>query len=213
MSAWARRLSTLGRVVRLDYPYVEAGRRAPDRLPVLVEAHARALARARATARGPVVLVGKSMGSRVGCHLSLRADVAGLVCLGYPLRGARGDLRDAVLLDLRAPVLFVQGSRDPLCPLEALAEVRTRMRAPSRVHVVEGGDHSLQVGARALRARGESQDDVDARALEAIGRFLADVARRPPGGEEAPARGRRAGPRVAAASAPPSRRRRCPSPA
>ena len=34
---------------------------------------------------GPVVLIGKSMGSRIGCHLALEEDVAALVCLGYPL--------------------------------------------------------------------------------------------------------------------------------
>jgi predicted alpha/beta-hydrolase family hydrolase len=98
-------------------------------------------------------------------------EVAGLVCLGYPLRGASGRLRDEVLLALRTPILLVQGTRDPLCPLDALAAVRPRMAAPSTLHVVEGGDHSLQVGRRALRERGETQDDVDARILAAIRRF------------------------------------------
>jgi hypothetical protein len=56
------------------------------------------------------------------------------------------------------------------------------MSAPIELHVVEGGDHSLRVGARALQARGETQDDVDARALAAIAAFLARVA-----GRDAPA--------------------------
>lgn len=171
MEAWAARLSTLGEVVRFDYPYTRAGRRRPDPLPALVKAHADALAAARAARPGPAFLVGKSMGSRVGCHLSLEVEVAGLVCLGYPLRGASGRLRDEVLLALRTPILLVQGTRDPLCPLDALAAVRPRMAAPSTLHVVEGGDHSLQVGRRALRERGETQDDVDARILAAIRRF------------------------------------------
>jgi predicted alpha/beta-hydrolase family hydrolase len=172
MAAWAERLGVLGEVVRLDYPYMRAGRRSPDRLPVLVEAHRAALASARAGRRGPVVLAGKSMGSRVGCHLSLEEPVDALVCLGYPLRGARGDLRSEVLLALRTPVLFVAGSRDALCPLERLAEVRERMAAPSELHVVEGGNHSLTVGVRALRAAGETQAEVDARVLAAIVAFL-----------------------------------------
>jgi predicted alpha/beta-hydrolase family hydrolase len=116
------------------------------------------------------------MGSRVGCHLSLEVEVAALVCLGYPLRGARGGLRDRVLLALRTPILFVQGTRDRLCPLDALEDVRSRMSAPSALHLVEGGDHSLRALVRGLRARGESQGDVDARALEAIRAFLAGVA-------------------------------------
>ncbi|HET9598754.1 MAG TPA: alpha/beta family hydrolase, partial [Anaeromyxobacteraceae bacterium] len=48
MERWARHLSALGRVRRFDYPYALAGRRSPDPLPVLVEAHRAALARARA---------------------------------------------------------------------------------------------------------------------------------------------------------------------
>lgn len=178
MERWAARLGALGPVVRFDYPYALAGRRAPDRLPVLVAAHREALSRARAAHPGPAVLVGKSMGSRVGCHLVSEpgeeaAGIAALVCLGYPLRGASGDLRDQVLVALRTPVLFVQGTRDPLCDLPELEAVRRRMSAPSALHVVEGGDHSLEVRMRDLRSRGETQEDVDARAFEAVRRFLA----------------------------------------
>jgi uncharacterized protein len=173
MERWAVRLGALGQVVRFDYPYAKAGRRRPDRLPVLLEAHRAALAAARAAHGGSVVLAGKSMGSRVGCHLALEEPVDALVCLGYPLRGIRGALRSEVLLALRTPVLFVQGTRDLLCPLDALEGVRRRMAAPNALHVVEGGNHSLEVGVRALRARGETQEDVERRILEAIRSFLA----------------------------------------
>jgi predicted alpha/beta-hydrolase family hydrolase len=173
MKRWAARLGSVGEVVCLDYPYMLAGRRSPDRLPVLVAAHRHALAEARARHGGPVVLAGKSMGSRVGCHVALEDPVAALVCLGYPLRGQRGQLRSEVLLALRAPVLFVQGSRDALCPLDALEDVRHRMIAPSALHVVEGGNHSLEVGVRELRARGETQEAVEAQALARIEAFVA----------------------------------------
>jgi predicted alpha/beta-hydrolase family hydrolase len=176
MERWAARLATLGDVVRLDYPYQQEGRRSPDRLPVLVAAHRAALAEARAGHPGPIFLVGKSMGGRVGCHVALEEAVAGVVCLGYPLRGQRGQLRDEVLLSLRRPVLFVQGSRDALCPLDALEGVRGRMEAESRLHVVEGGNHSLEIGVRALAARGETQGEVDARVLREIARFVAPQA-------------------------------------
>src|SRR5689334_19360548 len=99
MVAWRKRLATLGAVTAFDYPYMRAGRKAPDRLPALIEAHREALAAVRAKAGGPIFLAGKSMGSRVGCHLALQEPVAGLVCLGYPLRsGATGALRDQVLV-------------------------------------------------------------------------------------------------------------------
>ncbi len=173
MNRWAARLGSLGEVVPFDYPYTKAGRRSPDRLPVLVAAHRAALAEVQAAHGGAVVLAGKSMGSRVGCHVALESSVAALVCLGYPLRGPRGELRSQVLLALRTPILFVQGTRDALCPLDALEDVRRRMTAPSALHAVQGGNHSLEVGVRELRGRGETQEDVDARALAAIRDFAA----------------------------------------
>ena len=61
-----------------------------------------------------------------GCHLSLEERPLALVCFGYPLQSAGKSraLRDEVLLALRAPILFIQGTRDTLCPLELLDEVR-----------------------------------------------------------------------------------------
>jgi uncharacterized protein len=173
MRAWRQRLASVGEVRTFDYPYMRAPkRRAPDRLPVLIEAHRAELAELRANATGPTFLVGKSMGGRIGCHVALEESVAGLVCLGYPLKSGSTDaLRDQVLLALQVPILFVQGTRDPLCPLELLAEVRARMTAPSTLLVVDGGDHSLAVSAAARRVRGEAQADSDARVLEAIRSF------------------------------------------
>jgi predicted alpha/beta-hydrolase family hydrolase len=193
MVTWRRRLETLGDVVAFDYPYMQAGRRAPDRPPALIAAHRAALAAAVATAGAGdgtragsgeprVFLIGKSMGGRIGCHVAAdTADttlahanphVTGLICLGYPLRsGTTGALRDQVLLALRTPILFVQGTRDPLCPLDDLAAVRARMTAPHRLHVVEGGDHSLEVSAAQRKAAGETQADADARVLDQIRSF------------------------------------------
>ena len=171
MRAWKGRLETLGVVRTLDYPYVQEGRRAPDRLPVLVAAHRAALVEARRGHAGSVFLIGKSMGGRVGCHVSLEEIVDGVVCLGYPLRSPTGALRDEVLKAMRTRILFVQGTRDPLCPLDLLAEVRPRMSAPSTLHVVEGGDHSLTVRKRELKSAGLTQDDVDREILRVIASF------------------------------------------
>ena len=176
MVGWRKRLATLGEVSAFDFPYMRAGRKAPDRLPVLLAAHREALAALRAKARGPIFLVGKSMGGRVGCHMTLdlgpEEPVTGLICLGYPLRSPTGALRDEVLVGLRTPVLFVQGTRDPLCPLEILAEVRARMTAPNTLEVVEGGNHSLAVSAAVRKATGTTQADADARVLAALRRFV-----------------------------------------
>jgi len=52
MLAWRDRLSTRGDVQAFDYPYMRAGRKTPDRLPALLEAHRTALAEARLRAGG-----------------------------------------------------------------------------------------------------------------------------------------------------------------
>jgi predicted alpha/beta-hydrolase family hydrolase len=172
MVAWRDRLAALGDVQVFDYPYMRAGRKTPDRLPTLVGAHRTALAEARARASGPVHLIGKSMGGRIGCHLALEEEVAGVICLGYPLQsGATGALRDEVLVSLRRPVLFVQGTRDPLCPLDRLESVRTRMTAPNTLLVIEGGNHSLEISAQQRKATGETQQTADARVLATIRSF------------------------------------------
>jgi hypothetical protein len=172
MRRWKRHLATLGTVATFDDPDMRQGQRRPDRHDVLVAAHREALARARRRHAGEVVLAGKSMGGRIGCHLALEQDIAALVCLGYPLTSPAGRMRDEVLRALRSPVLFVQGTRDRLCSLDALAEVRAQMTAPSALHVVDSGDHSLSATKAWLQEHGETQRQVEARALAAIAAFL-----------------------------------------
>lgn len=175
MQHWKQRLSTIGDVEAFDYDYMREGRRRPDPLPQLIAAHRQALVEAL---RGrAAILIGKSMGGRIGCHVSLEEKVDGVVCLGYPLCGG-GDpkkLRDKVLRALETPVLFVQGTRDSLCPLDLLESVRAEMKATTFLHVVEGGDHSLQVLKRQLAAAGATQEEVDERILETIARFVTTV--------------------------------------
>jgi len=117
------------------------------------------------------------MGGRIGCHVSLEEKVDGLVCLGYPLcaMGDRTKLRDEVLRALKTPILFVQGTRDSLCPLDLLERVRTEMKAPTFLHLVQGGDHSLRVPKRQLQATGKTQEDIDRQILNAIAGFVDQV--------------------------------------
>ena len=175
MRAWAERLGSIGEVRTFDYDYMREGRRRPDPPALLVAAHRQALRDARTDDRPALILIGKSMGGRIGCHVALEEPVAGLVCLGYPLCGA-GDperMRDKVLRDLRTPILFVQGTRDQLCPLELLENVRKEMKTPNFLHVVEGGDHSLLVTKTQLKIARETQEQVDGRVLDAITTFIA----------------------------------------
>ena len=175
MQPWEELLTTIGNVVAFDYPYLAEGRKRPDPLPKHIEAHRAALEKARQSHAGAVVVIAKSMGGRVGSHLSLQETVAAVVCLGYPLcsRGDCSKLRDKVLRDLSTPILLVQGTRDSLCPFEALAGVRGEMQVVNELHVVEGGDHSLLVTKSYFKTSGETQDNVDKRILEIIQKFVA----------------------------------------
>jgi predicted alpha/beta-hydrolase family hydrolase len=182
MRRWRDRLAVLGDVTTFDYPYMRERRKMPDRMPMLVQAHRAVLADVRANAKGaPIVLIGKSMGSRVGCHVSLEEPVDALVCIGYPLvSGTSGKLRDEVLVALRTPILFVQGTHDSLCPLPKLADVRARMTAPNEVHAVQDANHSIELPS--IKHTPALQEDIELTVVAAIRRFVDDLKKITPGG-------------------------------
>src|SRR5437762_6148737 len=175
MQNWKNRLSAIADVETFDYDYMREGRKRPDPLPKLIAAHRKAFSDARKRhPTGSAILIGKSMGGRVGCHVSLEEKVDGLICLGYPLcaMGDRSKLRDEVLRALTTPILFVQGTRDSLCPLDMLERVRAEMKAPNFLHTVEGGDHSLRVPKSQLQGTSKTQQDINQQILKAIGKFV-----------------------------------------
>lgn len=152
-------------VLRFNFPYKDKGRKAPDRPQVLERTWAAALDwfRNRADMSSQkIVAAGKSMGGRIASSMAAAGTlpVDGLVFLGYPLHppGRKDKLRDAHLPDIEAPMLFFSGTRDPLCDLELLGGVLPRLRAPWRLEIVEGGDHSFRV----LKSLGVSREEVHA---------------------------------------------------
>ncbi|MGE0816020.1 MAG: alpha/beta family hydrolase [Vicinamibacterales bacterium] len=166
-------------VLTFDFPYLARGRKAPDRPPVLLAAFRAAVDAAIAAgdaALSGVVVGGKSMGGRMATHLAAEPDawtaavpLLGAVAYGYPLRppGGGGSDRVSHLARLAAPVLVVQGTRDPFGGPDdvrrAAAEAGT-----SRLTVrdVPTGDHSLKVlasaGTRQPAAEAAIADDVAA---------------------------------------------------
>jgi hypothetical protein len=165
--------------VRFNFPYTEAGRKAPDP-PRRLEATWKAMLDAvRAAPEGPsaVFAGGKSMGGRIASQMAADGlEVAGLVFLGYPLHPARKPEkeRSAHLPRIPCPMLFVQGDRDPLCDLGRLREVLADLPAPVTLHVVEGGDHSFKVPKRMGRGEGEILQEV----AGWVGDWLSGAARR-----------------------------------
>ncbi|KAK6158362.1 hypothetical protein DH2020_005676 [Rehmannia glutinosa] len=168
-------------VVTFDYPYIAGGkRRAPPKAEKLVDFHCDIVRKTMAKYPGhPLVLAGKSMGSRVSCMVAGEKDIAAsaVVCLGYPLKGMNGAVRDETLLQLTVPVLFVQGSKDGLCPLEKLEAVRKKMNASTALHVIEGGDHSFKIAKKHLQSTGSNQEEAENQAVQAITTFVSSYLR------------------------------------
>jgi predicted alpha/beta-hydrolase family hydrolase len=140
--------------VKFNFPYTQAGRRAPDRAPVLEDCYRHVIAAMRSdsrTANRRIVIGGKSMGGRMASHLAAQGEkVAGLLFLGYPLHppGKVAQVRSAHLPTIRVPMLFFAGTRDPLCRLDVLHETLKQLRAPAVLHVIDGGDHSFALTKR-----------------------------------------------------------------
>ncbi len=160
-------------VVTFDFPYMRAGRRVPDRAPVLESAFRDVVAAAREwSAAGRLFIGGKSMGGRMATHLGAAGldGLRGIVALGYPLHppGRPDKPRVAHLPSIVAPVLIVQGERDTFGTPGELAPVVETMAAPVRLHVVAGGDHSLAV-------RGARRGEVPAEVLDVMAAWMAEA--------------------------------------
>lgn len=144
-------------VTTFDYAYTEAGRKAPDRLPKLLDVHG-AVADAVASGGVRVVVAGKSMGGRIGGHLvadrGFRAR--GIAYLGYPLVAmGKTEPRDTSHLDrLDIPQVFISGDRDRLGPIGLIKAVVDRL-PDGRLVTIESGDHSL----KPLKSSGRTVED------------------------------------------------------
>ena len=151
--------------LRFNYPYRDAGRRAPDRPAVLLEATRAAAADLSRRARldpERIVVGGRSMGGRYCSLVVADADdplaALGLLLLGYPLHpaGKPDQPRVEHLGRIRVPTLLVSGTRDALGSKDALRRAARRIRGPVSWHWVETGDHSF----KPLRSSGRSLDEV-----------------------------------------------------
>lgn len=132
-------------VVTFNYPYTEAGRRAPDRAPKLLRCHAAVLDRVRRISDLEPIVGGRSMGGRMSTMLAVDRRVGGVVCLAYPLHpaGKPDRLRIEHLPEVPAPMLFFQGSRDALSRPD-LFDRHVRSLPTATVVDLEGADHSFR---------------------------------------------------------------------
>jgi uncharacterized protein len=144
--------------ITFNFAYTEAGRRLPDRNDRLEACWRAVIAASRGGMGGrerrKLAIGGKSMGGRIASQVAAADSdgIAGLVFLGYPLHppGQPEKLRSKHLPDIRAPMLFVQGSRDAFGIPDEIAPIITTLKAPAQLYVVQGGDHSFKVAKKAV---------------------------------------------------------------
>jgi predicted alpha/beta-hydrolase family hydrolase len=154
--------------LRYQFPYMEKGSRRPDSPAIAHAAVRAAVAEAARCCPGlPLIAGGKSFGGRMTSQaqaLAPLAGVRGLAFLGFPLHpaGKPSDARAAHLGDVKIPMLFVQGTRDKLAELSLLEPLLQRLGATAHLHVVQEGDHSFHVPARARAGRDVLREVMDA---------------------------------------------------
>jgi predicted alpha/beta-hydrolase family hydrolase len=135
-------------VVTFDFPYIAAGRSAPDKSPVLEAAFRSVWSEVAAKARGRLFAGGKSMGGRMSSHVAAAQEfdppAAGLVFFGYPLHppGKPAQRRDRHLPSITAPMLFLHGTRDPFGSPDEMQTLAASLPLAT-LSIVDGGDHSL----------------------------------------------------------------------
>jgi uncharacterized protein len=171
MSAVACELAPLGiATLRYQFPYMERGSKRPDS-PKLCHATVRAAvsAASRLLPALPLIAGGRSFGGRMTSQAQAAeplAEVQGLVFLGFPLHPADkpSDTRAEHLVDMKIPMLFVQGTRDPLADLTLLRALVRRIGQYATMRLLNDADHSFHVRARS----GRNDAQVRAEVVEAL---------------------------------------------
>jgi predicted alpha/beta-hydrolase family hydrolase len=137
-------------VERMDFPYRRAGRKAPDRAPVLIEAVREGMADLASRTGLPlekIALGGRSLGGRM-CSMAVAEGLPAraLVLVAYPLHppGKPERARTEHLPALQVPCLFVSGTRDSFGTRAELEAATSAIPAPVTHVWVDGGDHGLR---------------------------------------------------------------------
>jgi predicted alpha/beta-hydrolase family hydrolase len=155
-------------VLRCDLPFRQERRTGPP-FPGKAERDRAGLRNAIAvlgkTVTGRIFLGGHSYGGRQSTMLSAAEPglVSGLLLLSYPLHPPRKpeQLRVQHLPNLRAPSLFVQGTRDPFGSIEEITNALQQIPAKTELMTVESAGHDL--GFKGKQRAAELPADILAR--------------------------------------------------
>jgi hypothetical protein len=168
----ARALASHGvTTVRFQFPYMEAGKRGPDRPPVL-EATWRAVIDAVRDPNTHTVVGGRSMGGRIASMVAASPEVGvdAVALFAYPLHppGRPEQLRVAHFAMLKPPTLFVSGTNDAFATPDEL-RAATKQLKKAKLHFLDGADHGFAVP----KSSGRTRDEVWGEAVEVFVGWLA----------------------------------------
>jgi hypothetical protein len=178
MTAIAEGLAERGvATLRYQFPYMEQGGKRPDP-PRLAQATVRAAVAEAAKLLPKLALVagGKSFGGRMTSQAQAEAplpSVCGLAFLGFPLHaaGRPSEERAAHLYEVKIPMLFVQGTRDPLADIALMRKLAKALGKRATLIAIDDGDHSFHVPART----GRKDADVMVEMLDALADWIVDL--------------------------------------
>ena len=138
--------------VTFNFYYKEVGRGIPDqnnRLELCYRSVIDTITQTKKLSDNRLAIGGKSMGGRIASQIAAggTTELLGLVFLGYPLHppGKPEQLRASHLAHIKAPMLFVQGSRDAFGTPDELRPIINGLAARTDLYVVEQADHSFKV--------------------------------------------------------------------
>ena len=176
MQRVARALASHGiETLTFNFPYMDAGRSAPDRAPVLEAHYAKVWKDLTRGAAPPFYATGKSMGGRIASQVAAQNGVgpapAGLIFFGYPLHPPNqpSKRRAEHLPKIGVPMLFLHGTRDPFGTPDEMQALTAGLPAAT-LHLIDGGDQSLVV------KRKDGADSVE-RAVAVAADWMKKVAR------------------------------------
>ena len=149
-----------------NFLYKEKGKSVPDpkaKLESCYQAVIDAVIKNKKLKGNKLVIGGKSMGGRIASQVAAEHSegIDGLVFLGYPLHppGRPDKLRDEHLKEIKAPMLFVQGSRDAFGTEDEIRAIIKKHRLRAALYPIEKGDHSFKV-PKTLKPQQQVYDDV-----------------------------------------------------
>ena len=158
MTTLAKSLAELNiATLRFNFPFVENKKGRPDIPAVAHQTIEAAIHQAHELFPSlPLFVSGKSFGGRMSSQYLAthpNAIVRGIIFYGFPLHPPRkpGIERADHLKDVKAPMLFLQGTRDELATWDLIETVCTSLRRATLIKI-EGADHAFKAGKRDIIA-------------------------------------------------------------